>query len=81
MVPPQIAIWLGFKGTTYDLFVAIGPFTCTFTSPQNTFQNLYTILGRFMENQPLPANRSRITGSLCLPVQDAELSGILQTIT
>lgn len=81
MVPPQIAIYLGFKETTYDLFVGIGPFTCTYTSPEITIQDFYAILGRFIENRPLPADRSHITGSLTLPVQDAALSGIIQTIT
>jgi|GEM_PF-3816278 len=81
MNTPDLVVVLQINETTYDLLIGPVPVECVFSGGGTTLSQRYVVLGRVIEEYPLPADKNRLTGYVTAPVQDAELSGITQEIT
>ncbi|HEX3044418.1 MAG TPA: Ig-like domain-containing protein [Bacillota bacterium] len=79
MNSPQLVVLLQIKETTYNLLIGGIPINCTFSGNGVSITQPYNLLGRSDNEHSLPANKSRITGSIQLPAEG--LPGITQKIT
>lgn len=78
MNSPDLVVMLEIKETTYDLLIVGVPVECVFAGGGATFSAPYPVLGRVIEEYPLPTDKSRLTDNLTEPA--AELPGVTQKI-
>lgn len=79
MNSPDLTVLLQISEATYNLLVSGVLFTCTYAGGGYSWTAPYTVVGRQINGQPLPADKSHLTGSIEMPMQGSP--GITQKIS